>query len=83
MDSFLSGREHLGEKPKAKEQLSLAPQPLDALQESDVDDSSELAEVCGESGTKVQYVSEAGRVVKILVTCNCGQVTEIDCKYEL
>ncbi len=45
-------------------------------------ENHEEAEVCGEGGSKVAYVSEEGRVTKIVVTCACGQVTEIDCKYE-
>lgn len=82
MDSFLSGREHLGDKPKPKDALSIAPQALGKLQNSDSGEAAEVSEECGEGGSTVQYVSEAGKVVKILVTCKCGQVTEIDCKYD-
>jgi hypothetical protein len=35
----------------------------------------------GENGTKVQTIVERGRVVKIIVTCTCGKVTEIACQY--
>jgi len=35
----------------------------------------------GEHGTKVQTIVERGRVVKIIVTCTCGKVTEIACQY--
>lgn len=30
----------------------------------------------------VEYVEEEGVVKKIIVTCGCGKVTEIDCLYE-
>lgn len=82
MDSFLSGREHVGDKPKAKEQLSLSPQILNKLEEGGDEETTEHSEVCGDGGTKVQFVNEGGRVVKIVVTCNCGQVTEVDCQYD-
>jgi len=35
----------------------------------------------GEHGTKVQTIVERGRVVKLIVTCTCGKVTEIACQY--
>ena len=38
-------------------------------------------QLTGEHGTHVQTVVERGRVTKIIVTCTCGQVTEIACQY--
>jgi hypothetical protein len=32
-------------------------------------------------GTRVQTIVERGRVTKIVVTCSCGKVTELDCTY--
>lgn len=82
MDNFLSGREHVGETPKAKPQVQLAsPEVLQALNAPTAEEA-ELQEECGEGGSKVQYLMDDGRVSKIVVTCACGQVTEIDCSYE-
>lgn len=83
MDSFLTGREHVGDQPKPKKNLSEV--PLGAfgdLQLEQAAENAQMEEVTGESGSRVSYVTEDGRVTKIVVTCACGQVTEIDCKYE-
>ncbi len=82
MDNFLSGREHVGKTPKAKEQSKIAPTAALHALKAPIDSDAESHEVCGEGGSKVQYVMEDGRVSKIVVTCACGQVTEIDCRYE-
>lgn len=83
MDSYLSGREQLGESKKSKDSLKLS-QTSDSLGQLTIPPTGEVEEkeVCGEGGSKVAYVTENGKVTKIVVTCNCGQVTEIDCKYE-
>lgn len=82
MDSYLSGREQVGQSPKQKgaSQLGAKPFMQELIPPPAVD--AELNEACGEGGSRVAYVSEAGRIVKIVVTCNCGQVTEVDCKYD-
>jgi hypothetical protein len=83
MDSYLSGREQLGESKKKKDSMKLSPGPQGLGQLAAPEpENREESEVCGDGGSKVAYVTEDGRVSKILVTCNCGQVTEIDCKYE-
>lgn len=61
--------------------LPAAPQSFGQLAAPEPE-SSEENEVCGDGGSKVAYVTEDGRVTKIVVTCNCGQVTEIDCQYD-
>ena len=38
-------------------------------------------EETGEHGTRVETVVENGRVTRLIVTCTCGNVTEIECKY--
>ena len=83
MDSYLSGREQLGESKKMKDslQLSASSEGLGQLSIPPSEDREEN-ELCGDGGSKVAYVTEDGRVTKIVVTCKCGQVTEIDCKYE-
>jgi hypothetical protein len=83
MDSFLSGREHVGDQPKPKEPSPDAPKgALGDFQLQQAMENGQLEEVTGESGSRVSYVMEEGRVKKIVVTCSCGQVTEIACKYE-
>ncbi len=81
MDSYLSGRERVGDSPKKRDSLQLESNPLGNLVVP-ADESAVQSEACGEGGSRVAYVSEGGRVVKIVVTCACGQVTEIDCAYE-
>lgn len=83
MESFLSGREKFGDLPKSDEE-SRSSLPEGALEDLQLPDSenTEMVEEEGKHGSRVSYVMEEGRVVKIVVTCSCGQVTEIDCKYE-
>ena len=83
MDSYLSGREQLGDSKKSKNsfELSSPSEGLEQLAMPPAEDRAENEE-CGEGGRKVSYITEEGRVTKIVVTCKCGQVTEIDCKYE-
>lgn len=83
MDSYLSGREQLGGSKKSKDsmQISAPSEGFGQLAAPAPEDQQET-EVCGDGGSKVSYVSENGQVTKIVVTCNCGQVTEIDCQYE-
>lgn len=83
MDSYLSGRENLGDSKKSKDSLQISA-PTDGLEQLSMPPSEDRteSEECGAGGSKVSYVSEEGRVTKIVVTCKCGQVTEIDCQYE-
>ena len=83
MDNFLSGRENLGEAPKkSKDASKSAVRGMEPLEGEKDSDSCLVEESEGESGSHVSYVTEEGRVTKIVVTCACGQVTEIDCNYE-
>lgn len=83
MDSFLSGREEVGDQPKAKDHSVENPEGvLSDFQLQQAMENAQLEEISGDSGSRVSYVTEEGRVKKIVVTCACGQVTEIDCKYE-
>lgn len=83
MDNFLSGREHVGDQnSKAKEPSKTHEYGIEKFDKSELPDSASLEESEGESGSRVAYITEEGRVTKIVVTCACGQVTEIDCNYE-
>ena len=84
MDNFLSGREHLGDQPKRSDGQSRKRSGLTTEFEDTSPESEDavLNEEKGEGGSRVSYITEEGRVTKIVVTCSCGQVTEIDCDYE-
>jgi len=83
MDSYLTGREKLGGEQKSKDVPSIVPQSaLQKLQAPEGDAAVESCTEQGQSGSQVEYVTHEGRVTRILVTCGCGQVTEIDCEYE-
>ena len=84
MDNFLSGREHLGDQPKqsgakSRDRSGVNQEWEELSQESE---DAVLNEEKGEGGSRVSYITEEGRVTKIVVTCSCGQITEIDCDYE-
>ncbi len=84
MDNFLSGREQVGDAQKsAKKDASQDQSQADDLDLADLGDSATLEETKGDAGSKVTYITEEGRVTRIVVTCACGQVTEIDCDYEV
>ncbi len=83
MDNFLSGRENIGDAPKkSKDSTKSVVRGIEPLEKTEVSESCLVEESEGESGSRVAYVTEEGRVTKIVVTCGCGQVTEIDCNYE-
>lgn len=84
MENFLSGRENLGDKTKQSKAKSRERSGLSQEWEEISQGSEEavLNEEKGDGGSRVSYITEDGRVTKIVVTCACGQVTEIDCDYE-
>ena len=84
MDNFLSGREHLGDQPKQSQAHSRKRTGLNQELANITPESEDvvLNEEKGEGGSRVSYITEEGRVTKIVVTCSCGQITEIDCDYE-
>ena len=83
MDNFLSGREQVGDAQKpAKKASAESDAAGDEFDPSNLAESASLEEAQGEAGSKVAYITEEGRVTRIVVTCACGQVTEIDCDYE-
>ena len=83
MEDFLKGREvitrNADSAQKAKPAGTLPPlnraAPAPAA-ESTVPASHEQT---GDHGTKVETVVERGHVTRLIVTCTCGTVTEIEC----
>lgn len=84
MENFLSGREHLGDQPKQSQAQRRKRKGLNEGFANMTPESEDvvLKEDKGEGGSRVSYITEEGRVSKIVVTCSCGQITEIDCDYE-
>lgn len=39
------------------------------------------APAAGSAGAQVDVVKEGGKVVRLIVTCGCGERVEIDCLY--
>ena len=84
MEDFLKGREVVT-RP-ANEKGGTAPvatlPPLDQAEPSaPVPPVAQDQDETGEHGTRVETVVENGRVTRLIVTCTCGNVTEIECRY--
>ena len=85
MEDFLNGREVVtrtasgtvnggaGSKLPALARSGSPPAPAAPAPDSHVE--------TGEHGTRVETVMERGRVTRLIVTCTCGTVTEIECRY--
>lgn len=71
MKSFLQGR---------PVQKSGSLQPLETTGGAEALVRAKHAAGCGD-GVKVETVKEGQKVVKIVVTCSCGERIEIDCLY--
>lgn len=71
MKSFLQGR---------PVQKSGALRPLEGQGGAEALAKAKHASSCGE-GVKVETIKEGQKVVKIVVTCTCGERIEIDCLY--
>lgn len=84
MEDFLKGREVISRPPSeqgATASVATLPplnHPAPAAPSRPVARSQEET---GEHGTRVETVVEHGRVTRLIVTCTCGTVTEIECKY--
>lgn len=84
MEDFLTGREVVSRpNTEAKGAASTATlPPLDHVEPVEPPHPApQSKEETGEHGTRVETVVEHGRVTRLIVTCTCGNVTEIECKY--
>lgn len=84
MDDFLIGREVISRTDSG----ATAPENAVTLPTLEQTPSAPSGpEVCapqdetGAHGTRIETVVESGRVTKLIVTCTCGNVTEIECRY--
>ena len=84
MDDFLIGREVISNSNpgQAESEGAVTLPPLEDSANVSVVPDSPLAEPgIGAHGTRVETVVERGRVTKLIVSCTCGNVTEIECRY--
>jgi hypothetical protein len=77
MKSFLSDRQRLPVKPlvapPAQDGLAARPgSALAALSKSDA---------CKKAAPQVETVKQGDKIVRLIVTCTCGERIEIDCLY--
>ena len=84
MEDFLIGREVIS-RSNSGQTVSDATVTLPPLEHaspapSDSEVPSPQHET-GDHGTRIETVVERGRVTRLIVTCTCGNVTEIDCRY--
>ena len=85
MEDFLNGRETVTRTSSGTVNAGSVPNlpPLsrgDPSPEPAALNFSSHAET-GAHGTRVETVVERGRVTRLIVTCTCGTVTEIECRY--
>jgi hypothetical protein len=84
MDDFLIGREVVSrtESDQTAPEATVTLPPLEQASPglSGPETASPQCET-GAHGTRVETVVEGGRVTRLIVTCTCGNVTEIDCRY--
>lgn len=84
MEDFLIGREVISRSNSGQTvsdaTVTLPPLEHSSPAPSDPETSSPQHET-GAHGTRIETVVERGRVTRLIVTCTCGNVTEIDCRY--
>jgi hypothetical protein len=84
MEDFLTGREVIS-RPDSGQPVSGAAVTLPPLEHPSpaqtVSETPSPQHETGAHGTRVETVVERGRVTRLIITCTCGNVTEIDCRY--
>ncbi len=84
MEDFLTGREVISRSDSGQTvsdaAVTLPPLEHPSPAQSAPETSSPQHET-GAHGTRIETVVERGRVTRLIVTCTCGNVTEIDCRY--
>lgn len=72
MKSFLQGKKSLADTPlRAPASTTPALRRVPGLQ----------ADPDHQHGTQVEVVKEGDKVVRLIITCACGERTEVDCLY--
>lgn len=70
MKSFLQGKKSLDDTPLR------APAAVPALRRM-----AGPATPAENHGTQVEVIKEGDKVVRLIITCSCGERTEVDCIY--
>ncbi|MEZ5278631.1 MAG: hypothetical protein R3F07_19780 [Opitutaceae bacterium] len=85
MDDFLKGREVITRSSSGTVSSGVAstlpPLSSDDRPSTPATPAPRHREETGEHGTRVETIMERGRVTRLIVTCTCGTVTEIECRY--
>ena len=84
MDDFLIGREVVSRSDSgatAPENAVTLPNVGRTSPESSEPEMCAPQSETGANGSRIETVVERGRVTRLIVTCNCGNVTEIECRY--
>ncbi|RKX35739.1 MAG: hypothetical protein DRP71_02365 [Verrucomicrobia bacterium] len=84
MEDFLIGREVISRSDPGRtaSDASVTLPPLEHAPPAPTDpEVSSPQNETGAHGTRIETVVERGRVTKLIVTCTCGNVTEIECRY--
>jgi hypothetical protein len=84
MEDFLKGREVVSRSnpPETAASSTATLPPLDQAEPAEPPQPvAKSQQDTGEHGTRVETVVEHGRVTRLIVTCTCGNVTEIECRY--
>ena len=74
MKSFLEGK-------KVISTGALSPPKANSLQS--ISPIKRSAEPAAKSARSVEVVKEGDRIVRLIITCACGEKTEVDCLYPL
>jgi hypothetical protein len=77
MKSFLQGRKSLAVAPLRP----LAGTPASASAKTAAARASLAGAACGGAQPVIDVVREGDKIVRIVVTCTCGERTEIECLY--
>lgn len=85
MDDFLKGREVITRPSSGTinpgSTSTLPPLSSSSHPQAPAAPVTPNGEETGEHGTRVETIMERGRVTRLIVTCSCGTVTEIECRY--
>lgn len=80
MNSFLSGKKNIAVAPLHRSATGSAPRSALKAAGSPADGHGHAA-AGGAAHANVEVIKEGDKVVRLIVTCVCGERVEIDCLY--